>query len=258
MRIGAHERIGIGDFDILRFAAFRRKFFLTSPNSLGEIFEIDLMANAGARGHDAEIVERALAPFQETITFAIAGIFEIDIGLESLGAAEGIDDDRVVDHEIDRNQRIDFLRIATELGHGVAHGGKIDHSRNASEILHQNTGRTEGDLAFRLAFIGEPFGNRLNILFGNRAAIFVTQKIFEQDLHRKRQFRNAGKPVLFRRFQRKIMIGFGTDAELFAAFETVERGHRNRPGIEVANVKTSRLIDNFRGKGYTQNRLVRH
>ena len=40
------------------------------------------MADAGAGRHDAEIVEGALAPFQEAIALAIALIFEIDIVLE--------------------------------------------------------------------------------------------------------------------------------------------------------------------------------
>ena len=70
------------------------------------------MANPGARRHDPEIVERALAPFQETIALAIAAIFEVDIGLEGLAAAERIDDDGMIDDEIDRDERIDLLRIA--------------------------------------------------------------------------------------------------------------------------------------------------
>ena len=57
MRIGADERVGIGDLDSFGFAARRRIFLLAGPNGLGEIFEIDLVANPGARRDDAEIVE---------------------------------------------------------------------------------------------------------------------------------------------------------------------------------------------------------
>ena len=36
-----------------------------SHRGLGEILEVDLMADAGARRHHAEVVERLLAPAQE-------------------------------------------------------------------------------------------------------------------------------------------------------------------------------------------------
>ena len=110
MRIGADERIGIGDLHGRRLAA--RGFLLGRPDRLGEIFEIDLVANPGARWHDPEIVERVLTPFQESIALAIAAIFEFDIGLEGLAAAECIHDDGMIDDEIDRDERIDLLRIA--------------------------------------------------------------------------------------------------------------------------------------------------
>ena len=37
------------------------------------------MADAGAGRHDAEILERLLAPFQESVALAVALIFEIDV-----------------------------------------------------------------------------------------------------------------------------------------------------------------------------------
>ena len=43
------------------------------------------MADAGAGRHDAEIVERLLAPFQETIALAVALVFELDVLLERRG-----------------------------------------------------------------------------------------------------------------------------------------------------------------------------
>ena len=109
--IGADERIGISNLGGRDLAA-RAVFLLGRPDRLGEIFEIHLMANPGARRYDPEIVERALAPFQETIALAIAAIFMFDIGLEGPAAAERIDDDGMIDDEIDRDERIDLLRIA--------------------------------------------------------------------------------------------------------------------------------------------------
>ena len=179
MRIGADERIGIGDLDRRGLAARRRIFLLAGPHGLGEIFEIDLVANPGARRDDAEIVERSLAPFQEPVPLAVAAIFEIDIGLEGLAVAERIDDDRMIDDKIDRHQRIDLLRIAAKIRHGVAHRGQIDDGGHAGEILHQDPGRTKRDLAFVLALVGEPCGDAFDVFLGDRAAILEAKQILE-------------------------------------------------------------------------------
>ena len=75
--VGADERVGKGIFDGLAV-----DLLLLGPDGAGEIFEIDLMADAGAGRHDAEIVEGALAPFEEGVALAVAVIFELDILLE--------------------------------------------------------------------------------------------------------------------------------------------------------------------------------
>ena len=77
VRIGAHQAIGIG----LQFA-FNR---LTEDNT-GQIFEIDLVNDAGIGRHNAEIIERFLAPAQERIALLIAAEFENRRFLERLAA----------------------------------------------------------------------------------------------------------------------------------------------------------------------------
>ena len=112
------------------------------------------MADAGAGRHDAEIAERLLAPFQEVVALAVALVFELDIAGEGHRRAELVDDDRMVDDEVDRHQRIDLLRIAAERGHGVAHRRQVDDRRNAGEVLHQHAGRAIGDLDAGRALVG--------------------------------------------------------------------------------------------------------
>jgi hypothetical protein len=72
------------------------------------------VADAGARRHHLEIVECGRAPFQELVALAVACIFELDVLAERLGVAELVDHHAVVDHEVDRNERIDLLRVAAE------------------------------------------------------------------------------------------------------------------------------------------------
>ena len=121
------------------------------------------MADAGARRHDLEIVERLAAPFQELVALAVALIFELDVLLERLRGAELVDHHPVIDDEMDRDQRVDLLRIAAELRHRIAHRGEIDHRGNAGEILHQHARRAILDLAVDPPFL-LPVDHRLEIV----------------------------------------------------------------------------------------------
>jgi hypothetical protein len=60
--------------------------------------------------------------------------------------------------------------------------------------------------------------------------------------------------MFLRRLEREIMIGLGADRELFAAFETVERIHRNFPRKLSEKWEVRPLINNFSGASYTDDR----
>ena len=130
----------------------------------------------------------------------------------------------MVDDEIDRGERIDLLGIAFQHRHCIAHGGQIHHRRNPGEILHQYARRPVCDFAVRSAGL-QPVGDRTDILDRDRAAIFMPQQVFEQNLQRIGQPRNAGKPILLRRFEAEIGISLVADGEFPPSFETVEAGH---------------------------------
>ena len=69
------------------------------------MLEVDLVADAGCGRNDAEVVEGVLAPLEERVALAVA--LEVALGVYGKGAgvAEGIDLDRVVDHQVDVDQR---------------------------------------------------------------------------------------------------------------------------------------------------------
>jgi predicted ABC-class ATPase len=96
------------------------------------------VADAGARRHGIEIVERLGAPLQEVVTLHVAVIFDLDVLFERLGRAEFVHHHRVVDDEVDGNQRVDLAGVAAQLGDGVAHRGKVDHAGHAGEVLKQH------------------------------------------------------------------------------------------------------------------------
>jgi len=138
------------------------------------------------RRHDAEVVEGLLAPLQEFITLLIALEFAFGVDLESHSIAEGIDLDRVVDHEVDVDQRVDLGRIAADFIHRIPHRGQVDHRGNPGEVLHQDPGGLEGDLNRRFGR-SVPGSDRFDVGRAHRGAVLETQHVFEEDLDRVRQ-----------------------------------------------------------------------
>ena len=183
------------------------------------------MADAGAGRHDGEVVERRLAPFQEPVALGVAPVFDLDVLGEGLRRAELVDDDRVVDDEVDRHERVDLARVAAEVLHRVAHGGKVDDGRHAGEVLHQHARRAEGDLLLGLALVVDPGRDRLDVGLGDGAAVLVAQQVLEQHLHGERQPRDVRQAVLLGVEERVHGVGLVPDGEGRAAFETVERCH---------------------------------
>ena len=109
VRVGADHGVGIGDLHGLLFAV-DLDLARRGPDGLRQIFEVDLVADAGAGRHHAEILERALRPLQELVALLVLLVLLLDVLLERILVAEEIHRDRMVDDEIDRHQRIDLLR----------------------------------------------------------------------------------------------------------------------------------------------------
>ena len=218
--IGSDQRVRVGDVHHNRLAV-DFDLVLFAPHRLRQIFEIDLVTDAGAGRHDAEVVERFLRPFEEFVPLPVLPIFLLDVLLDRAVGAEERDRHRVIADEIDRNERIDLLGVAAKHLHGVAHGGEIDDRRHPGEVLHQDAGRAKGDLAFGGLGL-EPLRNRLDVLLGDRAAILVPQQILQQHLHGERQPRDTLEAILLRGRQAVIGVSLAAHLEGLAAAKTVE------------------------------------
>ena len=140
MRVGADERVGIREHAAAG---------ILPEDHAREIFEVDLVDDAGVGRHDAEVLERFLAPAQERVALLVAAEFErgVEIGGIELGVV--IDLHGMVDDEFDRLKRIDLLRVAAEPHDAVAHGGEIDDRGHAGEVLQQHARGREGDFLLR-------------------------------------------------------------------------------------------------------------
>ena len=217
--VGADEGVGVGE----RRAVGQ----VLGPHRLRQELEVDLVADAGAGRHHAEIVEGALAPLEEDVALAVALVLVLDVALERGGRAELVDDHRVVDDEVDGDERVDLLRVAAEALHAVAHGGEIDDRRHAGEVLHQDARRAEADLLAGGALVVDPGGERLDVVLGDGAAVLVAQEVLEQHLHGEGQPRDAGEPVRLGLGQRVVDVGLAAGGQVLAALEAIERDRRH-------------------------------
>jgi hypothetical protein len=244
-----HRRVAVGTDQRIRIGDHRAVDALRDPDGLGDVLEIDLVADAGAGRHDLEIVERLRTPAEELVALHVARIFDVDIVLERLGVAELVDHHAMIDDEVDGDERIDLLRVATERRHRVAHRGEIDDARHAGEILHQHARRTILDLALGRA-VGHPLDHRLQVVDRDRRAVFEAQEIFEQHLHRERQAADVAERFA-RLGQRIIGDGLPPDRQRFAGVERVlsDGGHGPSPPAALRYVAGPLARGAIWGKG---------
>ena len=69
------------------------------------------MHDADAGRNELECLERLLTPFQKLVALAVALELHVEIEAQRLRRTEEIDLDRMIDHEINRNERLDNFRI---------------------------------------------------------------------------------------------------------------------------------------------------
>jgi hypothetical protein len=109
------------------------------------------VADAGAGRHDAEIVEGFLAPAEEAVALPLRSYSMSTFFAEAFGVPNS---STITEWSITRSTGTSGLILRgspPSLSHGVAHGGEVDHGRNAGEVLHQDAGRAEGDFVLVLA-----------------------------------------------------------------------------------------------------------
>jgi hypothetical protein len=179
-----------------------------------QVFDVDLVDDAGSRGDNLEVVESSLAPTQELVTLAVALVFDLHVALKRAGVAEGIDLHGVVDDHLSRSQRVDALGVAAEVLDGFTHGGKVNHTGNPGEVLHDDSGRGELDLGVWLG-IRVPAGQGADVVGRDIGAIFRPQEVFKQYLKAERKAvcaLNGVQPENFIIGAGYIQYAFGTEA----------------------------------------------
>ena len=77
VRVGADAGVRVG----LQLAVD-----LTGDDRAGQVLDVDLVHDAGARRDDLELVEGGLAPAQELVALAVALVLDLDVALEGVRA----------------------------------------------------------------------------------------------------------------------------------------------------------------------------
>jgi hypothetical protein len=145
-------------------SGYARPARLVDEHDARQVLEVHLVADAGPGRHDPEPAERLLTPLQELVALDVAGELDVDVASERVARGEHVDADRVIDHEIRRDQRTHGSCVPTEHLDRVAHDREIDHCRNAGEVLHQDPRRHERDLAIAAALAGHAASDAMSSL----------------------------------------------------------------------------------------------
>ncbi len=211
--VGAVQRVRVGEGLAADFGR---------PDGLADVFEVDLVADAGAGRHHAEVLERFLAPAQEGVAFAVALELDGDVLLQRLRRAGKIDHDGVIDHQVHRHQRVHALRIALQAGDAVAHGGEVDYCGHAGEILHQDAGRLERYFLGAAAGL-QPACHLVGV--GDRVglAVLEAQHVFQQNFEADREAADVADGA--GGFgDREIRVGFAVHGQGGAGVEAILAG----------------------------------
>ena len=168
MRVGTHQRIGIG-----RPASVH----LRAEDHGREVLQVDLVHDACVRRHHAEVAEGGLSPAQQDIALAIALEFQQCVDAEGILAAELIHLHGMIDDEVGRKQRIGEPGVGAHFGERVAHGGEIDDTGHAGEVLQQDARRHEADLLG----VGSADTARhiIDIGSGDLTAVLIAEQVLE-------------------------------------------------------------------------------
>ena len=167
---------------------------LIIEDDASQVFDVDLVDDAGSRRNDAEVGECLGAPTQELVALFVALVLDFDVLGQSVVGTECFDDHRVVDDHLGGVEGVDLIGVATEGLDGFAHSCQVDNTGNTGEVLHEDTGR--GELDFDAGFSRcIPVGDSLDVLSGNVGAIFGAQQVLAKNLERVREFLHARNSV---------------------------------------------------------------
>ena len=223
--VSADDGVGVGEI----FGAV-----FVGPDDVREVLEVDLVADAGAGRDDAEVVERALAPFQEVVAFDVAFVFEFDVVGEGLGVPNA---SMMTEWSMTRSTGTSGLILRGSPPRLFMPSRMAARSTTAGtpvkSCMRTRAGRKPISTP-ALPRCSGPLGSGDDVFLLDRAAVFMAQQVLEQYFQGIGQVGNVAEAILCRVGQRVIGVGFATSSDGFFGFEAVEgcrclRAHVWRP-----------------------------
>ena len=119
----------------------------------------------------------------------------------------------MVDHEVDRDERVDLVDIAAHPRHRRAHRGQVDHAGDAGEVLEDDTSRQIGQLDVRRGLGGIPVGEGRHVIRSRELRADVAEQVFEHDSDHEGEAVDIGDAGLgqFRQAVDRVGMSAGID-----------------------------------------------
>jgi len=169
VRVGADQRVGI------------RETAGIAEHHLRQVLQVHLVADAAVGREHAQGLEGLLRPAQERVALAVALELELGVARQRIGGAREVGDDRMVDHEVDGDDRLDVVGVAAEARDCVAQRGQVGDRGHAGEVLHQHARGHELDLATTRLLSGTaPVRDRTDVVGGDVGTVLAAQQILDQ------------------------------------------------------------------------------
>ena len=137
------------------------------------------MADARSRRDHPQVAELALGPTQQRVALAVALHLLFHVEAAGFGHPGVVHLHGVVDHQVDRDARVDDRRVSPGPRHRGAEGREVHHAGHAREVLQQHPRRHEGELR-ALGRGGVPVEQGQHVLLLHDALSAVAQAVLEQ------------------------------------------------------------------------------
>ena len=220
-----HRRVAVGAEQRIR-ARQGHPARLFQKHHRRKPLEIELMHDAAAGRDQTDVREGSGTPFEEFEPFSIARDLDLFVEGSRVRPAAVHRNQGVIAHEIDRNLRIGFGRIAAAPCDLVAQRGHVGHQRDAGEILQQQARR----LKFQAAAPGT-FGETGEIECSG--ILRVAQRAFDEDLQGQRKSARGNQALRLGTFEAHVFdpaVSSGKGRE--QGFRRRSHGHSiTRPGL---------------------------
>jgi len=173
VRIGTHQSIGI-----IYLAGIQYAFC--------KVFQINLMDDSDTWWNHLEGIKSLHPPFQELVSFPVSSEFLVQIAIHGVSGSCEIHLDRVVDDQIDRNERLDDFWILIQTIDGRTHCGKINQQGDSREVLQDDTSNDKWDFGSSFC-IRLPLGQLAYTILLDLHAIAIPKDGFQDNADRNRQ-----------------------------------------------------------------------